>query len=657
VIPLYGDCDYTRPKVPSIPWAIYQQYPASLNEHQQWINFGGLGIVTGHVSHLVVLDFDSETVFNTFKVQYPDLLDTHTVQSAGRKLPHLYFKLPNHLHIDSQKGQGIDILSNGRYVVAPPTSIAGQSYAITRGGMPKTLTERDIRRIQTFIKTHTTQKPSVSSNQPIASKTVKATQTDLKSIYHHLCKKGGRNEALFHTSLFARDTGWQQSETQTYLSELHSHQLTKNPHNNETIKQRFQEAQRTIKSAFSRPLRRNRTTRQSTNNQLPNSVREALMQRKMTYVIRTLEGLFLEGMRPGQVVSTQQAEFKLKGLVGRDSIHNALQAIGEGGQPFFQRLSPVNPHKTAKAVASSKSRLNNKKCFLLPPKSQEKIGKGRPTHHYQIPRINDLCHLLGVRPSNSDPLEQSDLRTAHQTRMTLHRELIKRRPGKYSRRWLAKRLGVTITTIDNYNHRIPIHSRSTYMETTIRWNTIERLPLDEPLKGAFLVTITGKKYPALRTIASRLLAKGEGVCLKEQGGNIYWYGNTEPDVNLVADIQANQIQKQQAIEVFLAPKSQSSEQFWRKTKSQKQPVPNQRRLHNNFDRPFSDAKQEALAQHVYTTINNLGQKTISIRNARRIVLAQSENQVQKALNLIQQRTAVINPVGFLITILQSKVHI
>ena len=88
----------------------------------------GLGIVTGRVSKLVVLDFDSETIFNDFKAQYPDLLETHTVRSAGRGLPHLYFKLPDHLHLDSQKGQGIDLLSDGRYVVAPPTIINDQPY-------------------------------------------------------------------------------------------------------------------------------------------------------------------------------------------------------------------------------------------------------------------------------------------------------------------------------------------------------------------------------------------------------------------------------------------------------------------------------------------------------------------------------------------------
>src|SRR5207244_13343241 len=73
--------------------------------------------------------------------------------------------------------------------------------------------------------------------------------------------------------------------------------------------------------------------------------------------------------------------------------------------------------------------------------------------------------------------------------------------------------------------------------TAIRWGNIERLPFDEPLRGAFLVTATGKKYPALRLIASRLLANGEAVCLKEQGRNFYWYGDDPTPIKPVAAVR------------------------------------------------------------------------------------------------------------------------
>jgi len=668
VIPLLGDIDPSRPKTPAVPWAGYQHYRASLAEQQQWFTdsgVGGLGIVTGRVSQLVVLDFDSEEVFKDFRGQYPDLTETHTVCSAGRQLPHLYFKLPDYLHFESQKGQGIDLLSNGRYVVAPPTTFNGQPYKITRGGMPRTLTERDMRRIQAFLKFHKlsqpnpvqTQSPAFISLTGSISSPQKTTRNDLERLYLHHCQKGGRNEALFRTSLYARDTGWQEKETQQCLVGLHSQQPARLQQPKEHQINRQREALNTIKSAYSRPARRNTPLRQTNIDQLPNSVREALMQRKMTYVLRTIEGLSLEGFRPAQVFSTQQAELTLKGLVGRDSVHKALQSLANPELPFFVRVSPNNPFKTAKAVDTSKKRLNNKKCFLLPRKNQEKIDKGRPQHYYQMPSVDDLCRLLGVASSNSDPLERNDLATARQTRMALHRELIKRRPGQYTRRWLANRLGVTKPTIDSYNAIIPIHSRPTYAETVIRWDSIAaRLPLDEPLRGAFLVTMSGKQYPALRTIASKLLAKGEVVCLKEREGNCYWYGEHEPALPQLMAVYETFNEKQKNLDGIRATQDLPfgiPESLWNRhspTSKQGRAVPPK----TNYHKPLKDILQEALAQYVYTTINAQADKQLSLSNARRIALMQSEERVRAAVRLVQQRSRINNPAGFLLTILRSK---
>src|SRR5262245_32416281 len=73
VIPLLGDCDPTRPKVPAVAWSAFQAYPASAQDHRHWFaeaGFSGLGIVTGRISKLVVLDFDSEQSFADFHARY-----------------------------------------------------------------------------------------------------------------------------------------------------------------------------------------------------------------------------------------------------------------------------------------------------------------------------------------------------------------------------------------------------------------------------------------------------------------------------------------------------------------------------------------------------------------------------------------------------------
>ncbi len=668
MIPLLGDRDSLRPKVPATHWLAYQQYRSTLNEHQQWFTenkFAGLGIVTGRVSQLVVLDFDTESVFSDFKAHYPDLLETRTVRSAGRQLPHLYFKLPAHLHMTSQRGQGVDLLSDGRYVVAPPTTINNQAYKMSRGGMPKTLTDRDIRRIQHFLAAHRvkpapifTESRPPSSLKPTDKAVVvwRLTSADLQALYCHHLNQKGRNESLFLTSLYARDAGWTLEQTQNSLLELHSHQPTAPSHARETPDQRKDEAVRTIHSAFSRPARPMKPQYQRSHHQLFNSVREKLMQQKMTYVVRTYEALLQVGIHPGQLITAQEAIKHLKGLVGRDSVLNALRAR-QGDQSFFS--PPVNPPLTAKAVATDNPLEESKKCYLIERKNQYKPQGGRPNQTFRMPYNHELCAILGVKQSGSDPLERADLVSARQTRMALHRELIKRRPGQYPRGWLARRLGISKRTIDTYNQIIPIHSRAMFIETPIYWSNIERLPSDEALCGAYLVTVQGKKYPALRTIASRLLATGEGLRLKQQTVNFYWYRDTQPPIVELTQVHEKQTRKQEVFEAFMAQNAniQPPESFL-KDQRPLQLAPQQRRTvktpSSNCRKPLADTRQEALANFIYKTINCEDKKTISMTNARRITLMQPEDQVRAALNRLQHRKTVINPTGYLTTILRSN---
>jgi len=330
------------------------------------------------------------------------------------------------------------------------------------------------------------------------------------------------------------------------------------------------------------------------------------------------------------------------------------------GQPLFAKKSPVSPHYV---VATDNSLNASKKCSFEGGKNQYKPQGGRPAHVFRMPTNAELCDILNVKMTHSDPLEQTDLASARKTRMGLHRELIKRRPGQYPRGWLARRLGVTIRTLAAYNRIIPIHSRMMFTETPINWKTIECLPFDEPIQGAILVNSLGKRYPALRTIASRLLANGESLSLKQQTASYYWYGDEEPPIPEPIRV-IEKWPQQEAIKAALAHQNTiflPPEPFWRDTSQPPPPISMQSRAAklppHNLYKPLNDKGQEALAQHVYTTINQMGgegRKSISLANARRIALMQSESRVRAALHLVQQRKTVLNPTGFITTILRSK---
>lgn len=103
-------------KKPCIEWKKYQEEKATLSDLKNWVDtleMTGVGIVTGKISNLVVIDVDSEE-------DVMKLPETPTVKTARGK--HHYFNYPERT-IQSRTGimPHVDIQSDGKYVVAPPS--------------------------------------------------------------------------------------------------------------------------------------------------------------------------------------------------------------------------------------------------------------------------------------------------------------------------------------------------------------------------------------------------------------------------------------------------------------------------------------------------------------------------------------------------------
>lgn len=94
-----------------------------------------IGIATGSISRLLVIDVDRKNEVNGF--EYLDQL------FPGRNIPttrtvitptggiHLWFELPEGVHVPSRVGiqPGIDIRSDGGYIVAPPSKTEQGGYS------------------------------------------------------------------------------------------------------------------------------------------------------------------------------------------------------------------------------------------------------------------------------------------------------------------------------------------------------------------------------------------------------------------------------------------------------------------------------------------------------------------------------------------------
>ncbi len=131
-------------KRPLIRWETLQQTHADAATLARWFTQwpdANIGIVTGEISNLIVLDVDpkhggdhSLTNLERRFEQLPDTVEAPT-GGGGR---HLYFTHPGGF-VRNRAGlaQGIDLRGDGGYVVAPPSlHPSGQSYAWARGHSP-----------------------------------------------------------------------------------------------------------------------------------------------------------------------------------------------------------------------------------------------------------------------------------------------------------------------------------------------------------------------------------------------------------------------------------------------------------------------------------------------------------------------------------------
>lgn len=140
VIPMRG-----HDKMPIIRWQEFQYRLATTSEVEEWFRRwpdGNVGVVTGAVSGLVVLDIDpkhdgDESLARLIREHGPL---PHTVEAlTGGGGRHIYFAHPGGI-LRNKVGlhPGIDIRGDGGCVVAPPSVHAsGKAYTWVKGSDPQ----------------------------------------------------------------------------------------------------------------------------------------------------------------------------------------------------------------------------------------------------------------------------------------------------------------------------------------------------------------------------------------------------------------------------------------------------------------------------------------------------------------------------------------
>jgi hypothetical protein len=133
-----------RDKRPLIAWELLQMTRPSVNELVEWFRQwpdANIGIVTGEISNLVVVDVDpkhgGDDSIERLQQRFDRLPPTVESKTGGGGR-HLYFAHPGFpLRNRAGLAQGIDLRGDGGYVVAPPSvHPTGRRYVWARGRSP-----------------------------------------------------------------------------------------------------------------------------------------------------------------------------------------------------------------------------------------------------------------------------------------------------------------------------------------------------------------------------------------------------------------------------------------------------------------------------------------------------------------------------------------
>jgi hypothetical protein len=138
-----------RGKQPLVPWRDYQQSRPAENDVRAWYRRwpeANVGIVTGQISNLVVIDIDpghgGEDSVAALAGRFGALPPTLTVRTGGGGR-HLYFSAPaDPMPVPSRTGvaPGIDVRAEGGMIVAPPSiHPSGGRYEWIAGDAPAPL--------------------------------------------------------------------------------------------------------------------------------------------------------------------------------------------------------------------------------------------------------------------------------------------------------------------------------------------------------------------------------------------------------------------------------------------------------------------------------------------------------------------------------------
>jgi hypothetical protein len=502
--------------------ATYLHHPATPTEQQSWFltrDYPAVGVVCGTPSDgLVVLDFDDLTPLRFLVHEFPFLECTYTVQT--RRGLHIYLRAPQS-DVPSFSFAGGDLQGNGSYVVGAGSTVKGHCYIVSRDLPILTLNRHQWAGLLSILHPHnppavvpssptppTAQpRPRFTAQRPAAAPAA-TPQPPYQCLPIYLgALDDGRNKALFKAACQGRDHGLTPEQVAEQLLSVFIHSPAAPTHPRQSLTQRHTEGCSTIDSAFAHPLRDSVATDPAGISGFPANLRQALVQNHQLALARVLDALLGDGIRPGQCFSRKQALVAChQAGVGTHSCNSALSAGAAGMLRIFV------------AVSGEVYNADRSETLTPPPAgvyvAKPKNNRGRPHKYYRMPHWETLLQAYSLEVVHaSDPLPAEALGNVKRYRMAMAEALFQRRPGQYSRRWLAHLLGTHIATLSRYNRdwREADLLDDTPQTLPIHFNSLHHIPAEATERYHWLQREDGVCGEPSRRLASYWLHRGHTV--------------------------------------------------------------------------------------------------------------------------------------------------
>jgi len=221
IIPINHD------KKPFFKWYAYQNKKATAEEIRQWWHKwpnAMIGIVTGQISNLFVVDCDTQEGFDSIQKLLPDSLEIPMARTP-RGGWHFFFEYPADSKLTCKAGilPGVDIRGKGGYIVAAPSKNGnGKAYQwfdglslaeVTPPPMPGVLLSTLINNINNSIYRGCCLDKQQNNN-------IRQHKTTLTTKTTELFVFGNRDESLFHTANCLVKGGMPENEIRQVLEKL-----------------------------------------------------------------------------------------------------------------------------------------------------------------------------------------------------------------------------------------------------------------------------------------------------------------------------------------------------------------------------------------------------------------------------------------------------